>query len=267
MFRKTLRRPLSVLLSLLMLISSVAICFAGLNLTASAASVWNGSTKSSGLTSSGRTYYINSANDFAYFLSSIAGGTDYSGKTVVLNTDIDFNNKDTTSSLWPNDKQKEAFSGTFDGGNHNVTNLAISQLYVKYDSTHRLGLFRYVKNGTVKNLNISGSVKTNYYEWKTAKIIKHKNEPAGTAMCIGLTEGTCTVENIHVTNSEVKGYNRVGGVIGEHSSDNAADLTIRNCTVDANTTINASNADCGGILGKNSTSKTIYFITAKIMPT
>lgn len=258
MFRKTLRRPLSVLLSLLMLISSVAICFAGLNLTASAASVWDGSTKSSGLTLSGRTYYINSANDFAYFLSSIAGGTDYSGKTVVLNTDIDFNNKDTTSSLWPNDKKKNAFSGTFDGQNHSVTNINISQWDVRYDSTHRLGLFRYVKNGTVKNLNLSGSVKTNYCSWKKG-LKTHKNEPAGAAICIGLTEGTCTIENIHVTNSEVQGYNRVGGVIGEHSSDNAADLTIRNCTVDANTKISASNADCGGILGKNSTSKTVYF--------
>ena len=58
-----------------------------------------------------------------YFSQKVNGGKSFSGKTVVLDEDIDLNNKEWTPVGQTGATQ---FSGTFDGQNHIICNLSIT---------------------------------------------------------------------------------------------------------------------------------------------
>ena len=88
---KTFKKALAVLLAVFMVTGFVP--FVDLELPTASADTWGGGSSSSGLTLSGNSYYINNANGFEYFAQTVRNGTNYSGKTVYLNTDINMNNR------------------------------------------------------------------------------------------------------------------------------------------------------------------------------
>ncbi len=158
----------------------------------------------------------------------------------------------------------EAFTGTFDGGNH-----TISGLYMNANSAGRqtqgLGLFSLLgSGGTIKNLTVEGEIDPENIAKKSVGGVAGKCNGGTISNCtsgvniIGETQSTVggvvgnaevgsTVENCRYTgtiNVKIKPVvYGMGGVVGQ-----ASGCTIRNCE---NAGIVQSNIITGGIVGRN----------------
>lgn len=95
-------------------------------------------------------YLISSCNEFAYFAKSVTDGNNYSGKYVLLTTNLDLNDIEWfgigTATGYRTSAQGKPFNGVFDG-NFNV----IKNINIKDSSNTHQGLFCYVRGGTIKN--------------------------------------------------------------------------------------------------------------------
>ena len=115
------------------------------------------------------------------------------------------------------------FTGTFDGGGH-----TISGLYISGSSSYR-GLFGYVgSGGTVKNLNVSGSVTGAYH----------------VGGVVGYNSGG-TVESCG-SSCLVNGYDYVGGVVGRNSGG-----TVTGCFNTGSVRSTGGSSYAGGVVGDN----------------
>ncbi|MDA2985616.1 MAG: hypothetical protein O3A98_00500 [Actinomycetota bacterium] len=98
------------------------------------------------------------------------------------------------------DHYRTAFQNTFDGNGFTVSNIAISET-----SICSVGLFAYVKNATIRDLNVSGTVinaSTNgMYE-------------SGAAGLVGQIEGFVTLSNIVTSVDVSSAYGSAGGLVG-----------------------------------------------------
>ncbi|MDY4254418.1 MAG: InlB B-repeat-containing protein, partial [Oscillospiraceae bacterium] len=220
---KTFKKALAVLLAVFMVAGFVP--FVDLELPTASADTWGGGSSSSGLTQSGNSYYINNANGFEYFAQTVRNGTDYSGKTVYLNTDINMNYR-AFSGIGVVDKY---FRGTFDGQNHTISNLKINI------SDDRVGLFRNTENATIRKLKVS-----------SANITGSKR---GTAVLVGYEGGTLTISDCHVTGASVTGgaadkNSYTGGFVGESRGK----LTISSSSYSGNVTASGGK-HLGGLVG------------------
>ena len=122
-----------------------------------------------------------------------------------------------------------AYSGTFDGNDK-----TISGLYFHDEWTSYVGLFGYIKDGTVKNVHIKDS-----YFYGDAFI-------GGLVGCVesGLVidcSSSATVES---------GSDYVGGIAGANMPTDGATATIKNCSYTG--TITAGGSYVGGVVGFNS---------------
>lgn len=220
---KMFKKALAVLLAVFMVAGFVP--FVDLELPTASADTWGGGSSSSGLTLSGNSYYINNANGFEYFAQTVRNGTDYSGKTVYLNTDINMDNR-AFSGIGVVNKY---FRGTFDGQNYTISNLKINI------SDDRVGLFRNTENATIKNLKINA-----------ANITGSKR---GTATIVGYATGNLNISGITVTGGTVTGGWKdgntfSGGLIGECP----ALLSMNSCRYNGNVTSNGGD-NLGGLVG------------------
>lgn len=94
---------------------------------------------------------ISTLSEFQQFAADVNNGNTYEGKTVVLNADIALGGE---SSPWtPIGNETNRFKGTFNGENH-----VVSGLFISDSSGKNLGLFGYVENGAVESLTVKGSV-------------------------------------------------------------------------------------------------------------
>ena len=91
-------------------------------------------------------------NDFASKVNDNKNPDSYQGKLVKLADDFD--NSTEPVSTWVGNTSYESFNGTFDGNGRTLT--------VNINSTddYTIGLFRYVKGATIKNLRVAGSITT-----------------------------------------------------------------------------------------------------------
>lgn len=140
----------------------------------------------------------------------------FEGITVNLMNDIELTKEWTPIGI----SSSYSFEGTFNGNGHTVSGVMISAT----DSVQ--GFFGYLK-GTVKNLNIEGTVET-------------KGDTAGGlvgAMAPGSFVSGCTVS------VDVSGRDRVGGVAGQNYSG-----TITDCRSQGNV---QGNVKVGGVVGEN----------------
>ena len=123
---------------------------------AGAADAWDG-------TSEDGSWYSNpsASDEFTiqngsqlYNLSKLVNaGTDFTGKTVKLDDDINLNDKEWTPIGNTNSGGKY-FNGTFNGSGHTITGLKITNANGEYH-----GLFGYVTSGgTIQNLHVSGMI-------------------------------------------------------------------------------------------------------------
>lgn len=146
-------------------------------------------------------------------------GNNFSGKTVKLTNNIDLSGK-----TWKPVGNPTSFSGTFDGQNHTIDNLSTTWAMAK--AGYGLGFFFSVTGGTVKNVT-----------FKNAKI-DGENRINVVGIVTGYTYGNPTFENVHVTDSCVYGFGKVGGMVGM-AAEPGKTITIKNCTV-INTQIKAT---------------------------
>ena len=182
-------------------------------------------------------YSLSTSEDFAGLAKLIDEGTDFAGKTIKLENNLDLNNKifEPIGSY----RQDKAFNGTFDGQGHTILNLSQNTWDLNngyYHGDLGLGLFGKVEDAVIKNLIMENvSISGEYGLCGTV---------AATAF------GECTFENITINNAKVNDYlYYAGGVVGWASGKH----TYQDITIDESTIIGGQWGDFGnangGIIG------------------
>ena len=109
------------------------------------------------------------------------------------------------------------YIGTFDGKNHVISNLKISD----YTGTYA-GFFSTMSGATIKNVTFKNAIVTNAVS----------NEGARGAVIVGWTYAG-VIDNCHVINSSVTGGQKVAGILGCISVEGAASKNeVINCSVE-----------------------------------
>ena len=196
-------------------------------------------------------FVINNKDDLKAFMTS---GKDYDGKTVKLGADIVWNDGTanfTSGTFTMTDSSASVeywtpmslFGGntgaTFDGQGHKISGLVINIT----GTTSNNGMFKNIKNATIKNLIICNS---------TFTTTKTNNECSG--FIAGLAYQSNTFINVHVDayqKHSVNTYNgrigKIGGMVGSLATNNTT-TSFTNCTV--NGVVDASKTHVvGGFLG------------------
>lgn len=158
--------------------------------------VWDGTIASGfagGTGTENDPYQINTAEELAYFAKSVNGGKWYDREYIILKNNIDLKNQEWT----PIGTSNNPFKGNFDGGNHTVTGMRISN-----SSADCVGLFgecikfnvnSAIKNITVKDSDIHGK--------------RHVGAIVGYAKEIN-------IENCRSIGNTINGKTNVGGICG-----------------------------------------------------
>ena len=169
---------------------------------------------------SNTTYQISNREQLAGFAYLVNNGTNFSGKTVTLNADIDLGD-----SEWiPIGTAEAAFAGTFDGRYFNIYGLKIS------NQTTNVGLFGYV-TGVVKRVNVLNA--------------NINVEGAGSNIGIALGRTTNAFSEINVSGFvNAPDSSNIGGVAGNVAI--AGNFTFESCKNEA--TVNGKDY-VGGIVG------------------
>lgn len=183
-------------------------------------------------------YEINTAEELWQFARRVNGGqTDLDA---ILMADIVFNENvlDANGALASGDfdswepistASHMAYSGTFDGNGK-----TISGLYFHDEWTSNVGLFGYIKGGTVQNVHVKDS-----YFYGDAVV-------GGIVGCIE----SGTVIDCSSAATVASGSDYVGGIAGASMPTDGATATVKNCFYTG--TINAGGGYVGGIVGFNS---------------
>lgn len=108
---------------------------------------WTGGINTSWYTSNtgALSYVLTSPDELAGLAQLVNGGNKFSGKTITLANDINLG-----GVPWTPIGSNIGFSGTFDGGGYDISNLYINL------TTDRIGLFGVIDTSAVKNVNIVG---------------------------------------------------------------------------------------------------------------
>ena len=174
---------------------------------------------------------IDDISDWNFFVRTINEGNDYSGKYVKLATDL----KDVTkmAGIWSdNERYRRPFCGTFDGGGATIT------VDIKNYFQTGVALFNYVKNATIKNLTVTGTVTGSRF---SASIVGYAD---GTTSESGNNIVNCTSTVTVTGGRSVSGNNYIGGLVGNALNSK---ITITDC-VYSGLMLNAAQGR-GAILG------------------
>ncbi len=245
------------------ILMTLALCLTLLPATAWAAGtdttadVWDGTsvdTEWYDENTSATTYTLTTAAQLAGLAQLVNGRNDFSEKTITLGADIDLNGKEWTPiGKYINDIDWDpAFQGTFDGNGNTVSGLCVN---INATDNTSAGLFGYVgESGTVKNLNVSGTVIV------SSSSGVYVGGVVGYAR-VSSNEGQITVENCSFS-GEVKstctsdgntyvGNIYVGGVVGyARGNSGGGQVVVENCSVFGDVTgicNNGGGAYAGGV--------------------
>ena len=229
-------------------------------------------------------YHIDGAAQLAWLAAAVNGtiptksdfepAQSFKGKTFELGMDIDLKGKPWTP-IGNNGGKK--FEGTFDGKGFTISNITVAP---KDDNAPK-GLFgaaSYLKNLTVKNVNISGHYKTGAIVGdglcsrinnchvdggvviSTPNANKDNGNHAGGIVGYLSAENEAYVKNSSVKNLTITAYRDVAGIAGTATASNNNKAEISNCLVE-NTTITADQSceyidankagNAGEIVGRN----------------
>ncbi len=214
-----------------------------------------------GLTSAGseqNPYVLYRLEDLVRFAQNVNTGTTFANTHIKMLNDLDFqkstdyyNPQDTsfgnlndtpsdtneiltemttgTGFIMIGDSETNSFQGTLNGDEHTIVNLYINRTG-KTDTTP-CGLFRSLKNATIKNLSLSGN-----YEFDTD----------GSAFA-GNIYGTTALSNCHnhVNISNTAKDKSIGGLLG--TLQGSSNVTIDHCSNQGNITNNSGAA--AGLVG------------------
>ena len=156
-------------------------------------------------------------------------GNTFMGKTVSLAADIALTAEWTPVGV----SVAKSFKGTFDGKDHAITEMKVSGA----DRVYGYGFFQVVISAIVKNVTFAQA--------------EVKCEYSNVVGCVaGYSYGSSTFENVHVTDSLVYAFGKVGGFVGM-AEDAGATTTFRNCSVEATTIHGGYNVAgfCGLVMG------------------
>ena len=205
-------------------------------------------------------YYIDSAADLlafkdactkAYTDKGAANLEIFKGKTIKLRTSIDWAGETFLPLCGPANiptgtslsigKHNQAFAGTFDGGNHIISNM-------KYNNTANTsffyGFFSALNGATIKNLNI-------YADFSL------RDRFGGFAY---VSQGVTTFDNVHVFGNYTVGSTTSGnGLSGGFVGDSQGTLTIKNSSFVGKITVanKSSHTGVGGFIGCNESTTNI----------
>ena len=182
-------------------------------------------------------FEIEDETDLRKLATLVNGGTSYSGYFFVMTANIALTGTwtpigystatETTLSM------QSPFRGTFDGNEKVVSGLSIS------NSSACQGLFGCVRDATIRNLTVQGSVSAG----------------RGSGLLVGASNGDLTIENCKA-NGTVSGGISTGGLIGwvntsiESGTSNVISgktVTIKDCYV--NVAVTSSSYYVGGLVG------------------
>ena len=172
-------------------------------------------------------YLISSTYDWITFADAVnTGTTTFGGKTVKLTANI----SDVTTMVGTGDYP---FAGTFDGQKHTLN--------VDIASSGTAALFGRVGNATIKNLHVTGSVRTTMSDGA--------DHSAG---LIGRAAGVVTIENVRMS-ATIQGHAYYGGFIGHGGGSSLSSSKIRmtGCVFDGQLTENTAGETqhVGGFIG------------------
>ena len=178
------------------LLLAVAMVFSLLTISAAAVEgvdTWDGETVDvTWYDASKDSFTLTSAAQLAGLAQLVNGDTNFLGKTVSLDKDIDLAGHEWT----PIGKSGKSFQGTFDGQNHTISNLVVNQ-----PAMNDVGLFGFTQNGAVQNFTLENAAVTGYLD-------------------VGAVAGmpyTSAYSNIQVTGTvQVEGFSYVGGAFGKN---------------------------------------------------
>ena len=170
---------------------------------------------------------INSAANWNTFATLVNNGENFSGKFLKLTANI------SVSTMAGIDDSK-SFQGTFDGDGKTLTfnmGTAGSPFGEQYCAP-----FRHVKNATIKNLHVAGTIYTS--EQKAAGFV---GESLG-----NLTLTDC-ISSVNI-NSSKSGDGTYGGLVSTLSGKGHT-VTIDGCVFDGSFATTSSTTNCGGFVG------------------
>jgi len=178
-------------------------------------------------------YQIYSSEHWNELASDVAKGNSYAGKYFQLVNDITVT---TPIGEGTNGNNAKAFSGIFNGNGYTLT--------FNYTATDDVATapFRFLKNATIKNLHVNGTITTAY------------KYAAGLA---GRTYGTTLIQGCRVSTvikSSVAGDGTHGGIVSIKPDWSKANLTIEDCVFDGKilSTGTTATTHCGGFVGYTS---------------
>ena len=158
-------------------------------------------------------YKIQNVDDLKLLAQKVNNGEAYANKHFQLTANIDLKNEPWT----PIGTENNFFQGTFDGDGHQITNLTIT-------GGSYVGLFGYVKNATIRNCNVTGTVTGDQYVGGIS----------------GYTSENCEVSSCYVRGT-VSGNKYVGGIVGKGVG------AIKNCYALADVSAGDFAAVCGSL--------------------
>lgn len=198
---------------------------------------WIGAATKPAIDDENKTITIGSASDLAGLADLVNNGNSFSGYVATLQGDIDLNNIPFTpigNANRNDDKSTIGFAGTFDGGNHVISNLNISTT----GKGNTSGLFGVMRSGTVKNVTVSNA---------TLK----SDDSAGTI--VGMLLGDATIENCTVTKDVTVTTGSAGGGIAGRAYGTSNQISGCNSSATVAGTGSGTGQKIGGIVGIAST--------------
>ena len=182
------------------------------------------------ITNCDNSIYINSAEQLRNIASVTTPekGKSLSGKTVKLSSDIDL-----SDANWEPWNCFSANNFVFDGQGHTINNMSAINT-VEYGN----GFFSNIVGGTVKNVSFKGA------SVSKSTTVNYSGNCYG--IVTGYTYGTVLFENVHVINSIIYGYGKVGGIVGM-AADKGGITTFTNCSVESTSIGGVYNN--GGLIG------------------
>ena len=223
-------------------------------------------------------YIISNAGELIAFRDAVNAGVTYYGKYIRVVANIDISDEE-----WvPIGTTPEGFQGTFDGQNHTITGLTMTSTdedkgyYNAMDTGdyYAYGFFGGIRHATVKDINFE---EVDINQPGGTGTTATKNNTVGAV--VGAALNGSTIENITVSGT-VTGYSRAAGIVGYVGGSktapdtlitgedvfNMGDITVRNCTNNAEITSSWSTTSHGTAAGicatvnqKSSTSGTVVF--------
>lgn len=182
-------------------------------------------------------FMINSVSEFIEFSNNVATGTNYTGSTVLLSSDLDFS----FNHLEPIGDEANYFLGTFDGQGHVISGITINS------TLDNVGLFGYSEGITIRNLVFDKSVSIDNNP-------RYESAPAvGSALGLCVSDKDfCTVANCVSMGKvsfggNISGSLGLGGIVGVVSGDRY-EIFMSNCA-NYGTLSNNGNAEGGAWIG------------------